>query len=72
MLLQEFDWTPTVTEKNKIYKRGRYVFDEFLDHNGLNVSVNLKEKIWHFSYSCHIVDKIIPNHSCLKDFSSKV
>ena len=36
---KDFDWKPTVTEKNQIQKRCRNLFDEFLDSSAMNVDV---------------------------------
>jgi len=35
----DFDWKPTVTDKNQIQKRCRNLFDEFLDKSAMNVDI---------------------------------
>jgi hypothetical protein len=35
---KEFDWRPALKENERVYKRARHLFDEFLDQIALNAS----------------------------------
>ena len=36
---KEFDWKPPVTDKNRVHKRCRHLFDEFLDTGAANADI---------------------------------
>ncbi len=48
-LSKEFDWRPVLKENERVYKRARHLFDEFLDQIALNASgANSKGTDFHF------------------------